>query len=65
MEVESGHLADVDWQEGILTIVFRDGSTYVYDDVPFGLYQELLAAPSKSLFFRESIKGQFSYQRVG
>lgn len=64
MEVESGHLANVEWDSGTLTITFRDGATYEYDDVPVGTFHELLAAPSKSGYFRANIKGAFEYRRV-
>lgn len=64
MKVESGHLEDVDWQEGILTITFKDGSQYEYHDVPVGTFQELCAAGSKSTFFRQNIKGTFEYVKI-
>lgn len=64
MEVESGHLADVEWEDGTLYIVFRDGAKYAYSDVPIGVFQELMASPSKSAFFRSEIKGTYEYQRV-
>lgn len=64
MLVNSGHLMNVEWEGGILEITFNDGSKYQYSDVPEGIYQELMAAPSKSLYFRQNIKGAFEYSRV-
>lgn len=64
MEVESDHLKEVDWNEGVLSITFRDGSTYEYRDVPVGVFQELLASESKSAYFRQNIKGSFEYAKV-
>lgn len=64
MQIESSHLSDVEWSQGVLTITFRDGASYEYYDVPQGIFQELLAAGSPGRFFRENIKGQFDFQRV-
>jgi len=65
MQVESGHLADVDWNEGVLRIQFRSGAGYEYSDVPQGGYPELISAPSKSEFFRSEIKGVYDFVRMG
>lgn len=65
MQVESNHLKDVEYDGGVLTIEFRDGSAYNYSDVPVGIFQELMASPSKSAFFRANIKGVYEYTKVG
>lgn len=64
MLVESGHLDDIDYEDGVLTVRFKDQSVYEYYDVPVGTFQELAAAPSKSQFFRQHIKGAFEYVKV-
>jgi KTSC domain-containing protein len=64
MQVDSGHIEDVSWQDGTLYIVFKDQSKYAYADVPSGVFQEFLAAPSKSQFFRTEIKGVYEYERL-
>jgi hypothetical protein len=61
---DSGNLAGADWNEGILTILFKKGGSYEYYDVPFGLYSELLAAPSKNTFMRDNVIGKFEYARI-
>jgi len=61
---DSGNLSGADWASGVLTISFKKGGSYEYYDVPFGLYNELLAAPSKNTFFIDNIKGKFTYARV-
>lgn len=61
---DSGNLSGADWTEGIMTISFKKGSSYEYYDVPFGLYNELLAAPSKNTFMRDNVIGKFEYARV-
>lgn len=61
---DSGNLSGADWNEGILTVSFKKGSSYEYYDVPFGLYNELLAAPSKNTFLKNEIVGKYTYARV-
>lgn len=63
MEVDSKHLKDVVWNDGVLTIEFRDESVYDYLDVPSGVYVELMASTSKSSFFRTNIKGSFEFEK--
>lgn len=61
---DSGNLAAADWRDGILTVQFKKGASYEYYDVPFGLYNELLAAPSKNTFMRDNVIGKFEAARV-
>jgi len=62
--VSSSHIDAVDWDEGVLTVVFHDGGKYEYSDVPEGIYREMLAAPSVGQFFRQNVKGAFAYQKI-
>lgn len=64
MQVESSHINDISWDGGTLTVQFRDGGMYQYFDVPFGTYNEFLAAESKGRFFKENIKGVFEFGKV-
>ena len=65
MQVESSHIADVDWEDGILRVSFVKGGVYEYQDVEIGLFKEFLLAPSKGEFFRQNVKGKYDYTRVG
>lgn len=65
MQVDSTHIADVDWTDGVLRIRFIKGGEYEYADVPEGLFMEFINAPSKSEFFRQNVKGSFEFTRVG
>lgn len=47
-----------------LRIHFRDGTIYDYTGVPQALFQALLAAPSKGLFFNRHIRDHFLHGRV-
>src|SRR5512145_1713686 len=42
-----------------LHIHFQDRSVYTYFDVPAHVYQQLLEAPSKGLYFNAWIRGKF------
>jgi KTSC domain len=61
---DSGNLVAAEWESGILTIDFQKGGRYEYYDVPQGIFQELLAAPSKNTFLKSEIIGKFEYARV-
>lgn len=46
-----------------LHIHFQDRSVYTYFDVPAHVYQQLLEAPSKGLYFNARIRGKFILKR--
>ena len=46
-----------------LHVVFKDGSLYVYNDVPVQIYEELLGAPSKGSYLNREVKGVYNYDK--
>lgn len=48
-----------------LEVEFHGGTIYQYYNVPEGLYDQLMAAPSKGQFFNTYIKNSYPYSRVG
>jgi hypothetical protein len=46
-----------------LTITFRSGSTYVYEDVARTIYDDLRTSPSPGRYFQSNIKGVFPFRR--
>ncbi|MGE0903279.1 KTSC domain-containing protein [Dehalococcoides mccartyi] len=66
VDVSSSNLARVRYSENTSTleIEFQGGRVYQYFDVPKTIYEALLQADSKGLFFNTQIKGQFRYARV-
>jgi hypothetical protein len=64
--VASTHIAQVGYEDDsrVLGIRFQDGGVYEYQNVPVELVESFLKAPSKGHFFRDRIKGQFSFERV-
>lgn len=53
-----------DRESGVLTVAFRGGRVYQYDNVPREVFVELLRAPSKGKFLHSRIKGVYGYRRV-
>lgn len=66
MKVLSSNISDVAYDEKTRTmsITFRDGSTYNYFDVPLGVYDRLITAPSKGSYFAQNIKGRFTSTKI-
>ena len=48
-----------------LEVEFTSGSVYQYFNVPSGLYDQLMAAPSKGQFLNVYIRNGYPYSRVG
>lgn len=48
----------------VLGVVFKNGGTYHYFDVPEQVFQEMAAASSKGQFLARSIKGTYRYARA-
>lgn len=46
-----------------LEIEFHHGEIYVYAKVPPSVFEALITAPSKGLFFHDSIKDHFVFSR--
>lgn len=62
MKVVSSNINDIayDPQSRVMSVTFRDGSTYQYLDVPIGVYERFIASDSKGGYFAGRIKGKFS-----
>jgi hypothetical protein len=66
VSVESSTLAAVGYDQDrkLLEIEFRSRAVYHYFDVPGGVHQALLSAPSKGSCFNRTIRGRFPYRLV-
>jgi hypothetical protein len=62
MEVDSSMIASVEYDPSnhVLTIQFRKGRTYQYQDVEPEVYAELVQAPSIGRYFLEHIRGKYN-----
>jgi hypothetical protein len=47
-----------------LELEFRSGKRYLYFRVPAQIYEELLQAPSKGVFFNRNIRNRFPFQEL-
>jgi hypothetical protein len=66
LAVESTTLVMIayDLDRQLLKLEFRDRAIYHYYDVPVDVYQGLVGAPSKGVYFNRSIRGRFVHTRV-
>lgn len=51
--------AEYDGEEETLTIIFRNGREYTYEQVPQDIYDRLLQDPSPGRFYLTYIKDQY------
>ncbi|MCQ0971020.1 KTSC domain-containing protein [Paracoccus sp. TK19116] len=65
--VSSSNIASIgyDSDSETLEIEFTNGSIYQYFNVPSGLHEQLMAAPSKGQFLNLYIRNAYPYSRVG
>ncbi|MGE3646618.1 MAG: KTSC domain-containing protein [Beijerinckiaceae bacterium] len=65
--VSSSNIASIGYDPGseTLEIEFTNGSIYRYFNVPSGLHEQLMAAPSKGQFLNTYIRNAYPYSRVG
>ena len=66
VKVESTNIASVgyDKESWTLRVLFLEGSTYDYFEVPAELYNQLMKSESKGSFFQEHVVGKFKYTKV-
>lgn len=64
--VDSSNVDQVgyDADEMELHVQFRDGSTYVYQQVPLELFEGLLSADSKGSFLNREIKNTYGFVKL-
>lgn len=65
-QVFSSNIASIgyDASSETLEIEFQDGYVYQYYNIPQGIYDALMAAPSKGRFLHSQIKDRFPFSRV-
>jgi hypothetical protein len=65
--VQSSHIMRVgyDSDKQLLKIVFRNGGTYHYSNVPDSIFNEIRMAPSVGKYFHQTIKkGNYPFEKV-
>lgn len=65
-QVQSTTIRSVGYDPGsqTLEVEFHHGGTYQYETVPREIYEGLLLASSKGIYFRLHIKDCFPYRRL-
>lgn len=64
--VDSTSIRSIGYDEASSTLYveFADGATYIYDNVPQLIHQELLQAESVGGYFNRVIRANYSYSQV-
>lgn len=63
--VESSILSSVGYStDATLELEFRSGAIYRYFAVPRPVFEELIAAESKGVYFNRYVRDRFRYQRL-
>ncbi|SDF04510.1 DnaJ domain-containing protein [Mucilaginibacter pineti] len=57
-------IADFEYKSQVLKIVFTDGNTYEYFDVPKAIYVKLINADSPGRFARRHIYSEYVYRSI-
>ena len=65
-QVSSSTIAEIGYDESrrILEVLFNNGTTYQYFDVPQQEYDALMQASSHGQYLNGNIKGRFRYARI-
>lgn len=58
------HKVAYDNNKCLLCLQFQNQALYCYFDVPMIVFEELLRAASKGLYFNRCIRGRFRYSRL-
>ena len=64
MKVQSSMISEINYGEKRLTVVFNNGSEYVYEGVPVNIYEDFSKAESKGKYFHENINYRYKYSRI-
>jgi hypothetical protein len=61
--VDSTSLATIAYNTNLrsLRICFRDQTVYQYRDVPADVYEALMGAPSKGIYFNRAVRDRFPH----
>ena len=65
-EIESSNLIKTvyDTGEKTLTVTFKNGTQYLYEDVPHSTYTKFRMAESQGSFFNKEISKKYKYKKL-
>ena len=64
MKVQSSTISEINYDGKLLTVIFNNGSEYVYEGVPATIYEDFSKAESKGKYFHENINYRYNYSRI-
>ncbi len=66
MKIKSSNISEAFYSHkaAFLIIVFKDGASYHYRDVPLEIWQEFLASDSKGSYFHHNIRNWYDCQKI-
>ena len=64
--VDSSMIRSIAFEEDrrVLGIEFHSGGIYYFSDVPKSVHQGIMLASSKGSYFLNTVKGQYTFQRI-
>ena len=64
MKVQSSTISEINYDGKLLTVIFNNGSEYVYEGVSMKIYEDFSKAESKGKYFHENINYRYNYSRI-
>ena len=64
MKVQSSTISEINYDGKLLTVIFNNGSEYVYEGVSEKIYEDFSKAESKGKYFHENINYRYNYSRI-
>ena len=64
MKVQSSTISEINYDGKLLTVIFKNGSEYVYEGVSEKIYEDFSKAESKGKYFHENINYRYNYSRI-
>ena len=64
MKVQSSTISEINYDGKLLTVIFNNGSEYVYEGVSAKIYEDFSKAESKGKYFHENINYRYNYSRI-
>ncbi len=62
-QVNSSNIELIQYSGTTMTVTFRGGGTYDYDDVPAELFDRFIESDSLGKFFHDEVRGKFNNRK--
>lgn len=64
VKVLSSMIESIAWDKNTLTVEFKGGKVFEYQDVPQPTWEQFFRSDSKGKFFHSQIKNKFDFREV-